>query len=133
MSRPLKIIFKLIGTIAVIVILVFFGTLWYINYHKNKVLQLVNNELNDKLDGTVIIGDLKPNFFQRFPDISLGLKNVLIRDKRFAEHHRTLLDAKVMLLLIFIPTVTVTATNLYLERGRRKQRPRVAQIIMIRN
>jgi hypothetical protein len=94
MSRPLKIIFKLIGTIAVIVILVFFGTLWYINYHKNKVLQLVNNELNDKLDGTVIIGDLKPNFFQRFPDISLGLKNVLIRDKRFAEHHRTLLDAK---------------------------------------
>src|ERR1700744_776407 len=37
---------------------------------------------------------MQPDFFKRFPDISLKLSNVLVRDKRFAEHHRTLLDAK---------------------------------------
>jgi len=94
MPRTLKIILKVIAGIAVIVILLFFGALWYVNSHKNQVLKLVNTQLNQSLDGTVIIGDMKPDFFHRFPDISLGLKNVLIRDKRFAQHHRTLLDAK---------------------------------------
>src|ERR1700754_2111256 len=94
MPRTLKIILKLIAGIALIVILVFFGLLWYVNSHKEKVLKLVNTELNNKLDGTIVIGDMKPNFFKRFPDISLGLSNVLVRDKRFTQHHRTLLDAK---------------------------------------
>src|ERR1700743_508629 len=94
MPRLLKIILLSIAGIAVILILSFFGSLWYINTHKDKVLKLVNTELSDQLDGTIIIGDMQPNFFQHFPDISLGLRNVLIRDKRFAEHRRTFLDAK---------------------------------------
>src|SRR5579863_1066262 len=94
MPRVLKIILKLLAVLAVIVILLFAGSLWYVNSHKDKMLQLVNRELNDKLDGTIIIGDMQPDFFHRFPDVSLGLINVLIRDKRFNQHHRTLLDAK---------------------------------------
>jgi len=57
MPRTLKIILKLIAGIALIVILVFFGLLWYVNSHKEKVLKLVNTELNNKLDGTIVIGD----------------------------------------------------------------------------
>ena len=94
MPRLLKIILFSIAAIVVVLGLAFFGSLWYINSHKEKVLKLVNTELNDQLDGTITIGDMQPNFFQHFPDISFGLQNVLIRDKRFAEHHRTLLDAK---------------------------------------
>ncbi|HTD98434.1 MAG TPA: AsmA-like C-terminal region-containing protein [Mucilaginibacter sp.] len=94
MPRTLKIILKLIAGIAIIVVLVFFGLLWYVNSHKESVLKMVNTELNNKLDGTIVIGDMKPNFFKRLPDISLGLSNVLVRDKRFTQHHRTLLDAK---------------------------------------
>ena len=94
MPRTLKIILKIIAALVVIVILLFAGSLWYITHNKGKVLKLVNDELNTKLDGTIIIGDMKPNFFQHFPDISLELTNVLIRDNRYAEHHRTLLDAK---------------------------------------
>jgi len=94
MPRVLKIILGLLAVLVVIAILLFFGSLWYVNSHKDKVLKLVNQELNDKLDGTIIIGDMQPDFFHRFPDVSLGLKNVLIRDKRFNEHHRTFLDAK---------------------------------------
>lgn len=94
MPRVLKIILRLFAALVVIVILLFFGSLWYINSHKEKVLKLVNKELNDRLNGTVIVGDMQPDLFHHFPDISLGLKNVLIRDKRFNEHHRTFLDAK---------------------------------------
>jgi hypothetical protein len=94
MPRTLKIILKLIAGIALLVILLFFGALWYVNSHKSTVLKLVNTGLNERLDGTVIIGDMKPNFFQRFPNISLALSNVLIRDKQYPVHHHTLLDAK---------------------------------------
>ena len=94
MQRTLKIILKVIAGIALTVVLLFFGALWYVNSNKNAVLKLVNIELNAKLDGTVAIGDMKPNFFQRFPNISLALSNVLIRDKQYASHHHTLLDAK---------------------------------------
>jgi AsmA-like C-terminal region len=94
MPRILKISLKLLAGIAVIVMLLFFGTLWYINEHKEKMLQLINTELSKKLDGTIIIADMQPNFSRRFPDISLGLRNVLIRDRRYADHHRTLLNAK---------------------------------------
>ncbi|MDB5137428.1 MAG: AsmA family protein, partial [Mucilaginibacter sp.] len=94
MQRFLKIPLRLIAGIILIVILLFFGSMWYIAHNKTKLLNLVNIELNKNLDGTVIIGDIKPEVFRSFPDISLGLRNVLIRDKRYAEHHRTLLDAK---------------------------------------
>jgi AsmA-like C-terminal region/AsmA family len=94
MPRFLKITLWIIVGIAVILVVLFFGGLWYVNSHKEKVLKLVNTELNQTLDGTIIIGDMQPDFVKRFPDISLKLSNVLVRDKRFAEHHRTLLDAK---------------------------------------
>lgn len=81
------------GAIAVIILLLVVATL-YITLNKNKVLNLVNTELNKSVDGTITIGDMRPQFFKGFPNISLALKNVLVRDKRFAQHHHTLLDAQ---------------------------------------
>src|ERR1700710_760131 len=94
MQRLFKITLKLIAGVTLLVILLFFGLMWYVTYNKNKVLKLVNTELNDGLDGTITIGDMRPNFFQQFPHISLGLQRVLVLDKRFVQHHHTLLDAK---------------------------------------
>ena len=81
------------GVITIILLLLVVATL-YITFNKNKVLNLVNTELKKNMDGTVAIGDMHPQFFTGFPHVSLALKNVLIRDKRFAQHHHTLLDAK---------------------------------------
>jgi hypothetical protein len=74
MPHTLKIILKVIAGIVLTIVLLFFGTLWYVNSHKNSVLKMVNTELDAKLNGTVAIGDMKPNFFQRFPNIPLILK-----------------------------------------------------------
>ena len=46
MPRLLKIILLSIAGIAVVLIVAFFLSLWYINTHKEKVLELVNTELN---------------------------------------------------------------------------------------
>ena len=80
--------------LVLLVILFVIGAMLYITYNKGRVLKMVSTELNQRLDGTIIIGDMKPQLFKRFPNISLELKNVTIRDKRFAEHKHILLDAK---------------------------------------
>jgi hypothetical protein len=94
MPNWLKTTLKVIAAIFVILVLLIAGTTLYISYHKDKFLKLVNTELNKSVDGTILIGGLHPQFFKRFPDISLGLDQVTIRDRRFARHHHTLLDAK---------------------------------------
>ncbi len=94
MPHWLKTTLKIIAAIAVFILLLLAGLMFYISQNKEKVLRLVNTELNKNLDGTVTIGDMRPRFFKGFPNISLSLKNVLVRDRRFEQHHHTLLDAK---------------------------------------
>jgi hypothetical protein len=85
---------KIIAALVLLLVLLVVGATVYITYRKDKFLKLVNTELNKSIDGTIIIGDMHPQFFKRFPNVSLGLDNVLLRDRRFALHHHTLLDAK---------------------------------------
>jgi hypothetical protein len=94
MSRWLKITLKITAVIVVLLILIPVGIMLYITYNKAKILSLVNVELNKDLDGKMTIGDMRPQLFNHFPNISLELRNVLVQDNRFAEHHHTLLDAK---------------------------------------
>jgi len=94
MSRPIKIAFRIIAATAAFILLLVLGTMLYITFNKTKVLKLVNTQLNKDLDGTVTIGNMRPQFFKGFPDISLALEDVQIRDRRFTQHRHTLLDAK---------------------------------------
>lgn len=94
MPKWLKISLKIIAGTILLVILLVVASLLYVTYNKSRVLKMVSNELNQKLDGQITIGDMKPQFFKNFPEVSLELKNVTIRDRRFDEHKHTLLDAK---------------------------------------
>ena len=93
MPKWLKISLKIFAGLVTLLLLALIGGTVYISYNKAKVLALVNTELKTNINGTIIIGDMEPEFFKGFPEISLRLKNVLIRDERFSQHHHTLLDA----------------------------------------
>ncbi|MBS1501096.1 MAG: AsmA family protein [Bacteroidetes bacterium] len=94
MPKWLKYSLKAIAALLVLGVLLVIGTLLYVTYNKDKILKLVSAELNQKLDGRIIIGDMRPQFFKRFPNVSLELRNVKILDRKFTEHHHILLDAK---------------------------------------
>ncbi|QJD98063.1 AsmA family protein [Mucilaginibacter robiniae] len=94
MPKWLKTILKILAVLVGVIVLITLSLTLYITFNKKKVLALVNQELNKNLNGTITIGDMQPSFFQGFPNVSLTLKNVLVRDKRWPEHHHTLLDAK---------------------------------------
>ncbi|QHS55825.1 AsmA-like C-terminal region-containing protein [Mucilaginibacter sp. 14171R-50] len=94
MPKWLKTSLKILAGLVLLVVLILIGATLYITYNKAKVLEMVNRQLDKSVDGTLIIGDMKPRFFSGFPDVSLTLQNVLIRDKKYAQHKHTLLDAK---------------------------------------
>jgi hypothetical protein len=94
MPKWLKILLKVAGAIVLLFLLLSVGLFIYINSNKAKVLTLITTSLNKNLNGKLTIGDMETTFFKGFPGISVSLKNVLIKDNRWAEHHHTLLTAK---------------------------------------
>src|SRR3954469_25942815 len=94
MPKWLKTSFKILAALVLLLLLLLVGATLYITFNKAKVLKMVNQQLDKSVDGTLIIGDMKPNFFKDLPDISLSLKNVLVRDRNFEYHKHTLLNAK---------------------------------------
>ncbi|MFD0794914.1 AsmA-like C-terminal region-containing protein [Mucilaginibacter litoreus] len=94
MPKWFKITLKVIGVLVLLFILTIVGVTMYISFNKAKVLKMVNEQLDKSVDGTLVIGDMKPNFFRGLPDVSLSLQNVLVRDKNFNKHKHTLLNAK---------------------------------------
>jgi uncharacterized protein involved in outer membrane biogenesis len=94
MPKWLKISLKVLGAIILLFILLAVGITVYVANNKEKVLAQVIKKLNENLDGTLTVGDIEPSFFSNFPDVSLVLKNVVIRDRQFPRHQHTLLDAR---------------------------------------
>ncbi|MDN5288285.1 MAG: AsmA family protein [Mucilaginibacter sp.] len=94
MPKWVKTTLKILSGIIALVIVAFLAIFVYVIFNKQKVLNLITTELNKNLNGTLTIGALDPTFFKGFPGVSIGLKNVVIKDKLWPTHHHTLLDAK---------------------------------------
>ncbi|AMR30836.1 AsmA family protein [Mucilaginibacter sp. PAMC 26640] len=94
MPKWLKISLKILGALLLLLILIIVGVSVYIANNKKEVLAKVTQKLNENIDGTLSVSDINTSFFSNFPDASLKLKNVVIRDRQFPRHKHTLLNAK---------------------------------------
>ncbi|OOQ57559.1 AsmA family protein [Mucilaginibacter pedocola] len=94
MPKWLKISLKVLGALILLVVLLAVGATIYVSNNKEKVLAQVIKKLNENLDGSLTVGDIRPSFFSNFPDVSLSLRDVVIRDRQFPKHHHTLLNSK---------------------------------------
>lgn len=93
MQRWSGVTLKVLALLTGLILLFYIGIAVYVNLHKKAVLVSVLAELNRNLHGSVTVESLEPSFLQGFPDVSLSLKNVLIRDSQWKKHKRTLLQA----------------------------------------
>lgn len=94
MPKWIKIALKVLASLAGVIIIAFASISMYIIFNKEKVLKMITAELSKNLNGTLTIGKLDPTFFRDFPGVSVSLKDVVIKDKQWAVHHHTLLNAK---------------------------------------
>jgi hypothetical protein len=94
MPRWSKIALKTLGVIFILIFIGYISIAIYVNYHKKELLTTITQELNKNLDGSLVIGSMEPSFLKGFPGVSITLKNVVIKDKEWARHKHTFLDAK---------------------------------------
>jgi uncharacterized protein involved in outer membrane biogenesis len=91
--RPLRILLRFAVFLGIALIAGYIGLAWYVHTHKKEVLEQVTQILNDEINGTLTIGKMEPAFLQGFPQVSIRLENVIVRDSLYSQHKQTLLNA----------------------------------------
>ena len=94
MPRWIKIALKILSIVIGSVLIIYIAIAAYVNLNKDKLRQSLTTELNKNLNGSLTIGGVDPAFLSGFPGISLTLTNVEMKDKQWAVHKHTLLNAK---------------------------------------
>lgn len=80
------------------------GMYLYVSRHKKEMLELVQEKFNDSYNGTLTIRDIEPDLWKQFPNVSLVLHDVVIRDTMWDQHKTDFLNIKhVYLKLKFWP------------------------------
>ena len=84
---------RVLAAIFCIVLCAWLGLAWYIHAHKKEILARITDVMGKEMRGDLRIRTMEPSLFRSFPDISLALKDVSLRDSMWAKHHHSLLEA----------------------------------------
>jgi hypothetical protein len=108
MNRTLKINWRRLLKIFLILLGLFMlaiaGMYVYVSRHKKEILQLVQDKFSDSYNGTLAIRDIEPDLWKQFPNISLVLQDVVIRDTLWDLHKTDFINVQnVYLKLKFWP------------------------------
>ncbi|MGO4904792.1 AsmA family protein [Flavobacterium sp. W20_MBD1_R3] len=91
-------IIKKIGFLfaSIILLLLLFSAVLavYFNNNKAEIVTQINAKINENIIGTIEIGSIKYKFFKGFPNMTLALSHVELKDSLWAVHKRTLLKAE---------------------------------------
>ncbi|MBO9731072.1 MAG: hypothetical protein J7623_20715 [Chitinophaga sp.] len=92
MRKWLRITLITSGVLITLLLLLILGMTWYIHANKATFLKQITGQLNDRLNGTITIEDMEPSVWKSFPNVSIGLKKVVLQDSLWQQHHHALLD-----------------------------------------
>lgn len=93
-KKILKIIgFSLLGIVTIFVI-ASIGVGVYFSNHKEKIVADINQKINENIKGKVSIGDVNYSLLRGFPNFTLTVSNVVLKDSLWNIHKQTLLTSK---------------------------------------
>ena len=85
--------FLLLGIVAFLVIASAVLSVYFKN-NKEEIVTQINAKINENITGKIVIGDINYKFFKGFPNMTLALSQVELKDSLWALHKRTLLKAE---------------------------------------
>ena len=94
MKKGLRITLRVMGVIVALFICVWIFLWAYITYNKAVIIEKVKAGINKQVKGKIEIKDLSIDFFHNFPNISIRLSGVSIRDSLWDLHHHDFLKAE---------------------------------------
>ncbi|RAJ27229.1 AsmA family protein [Pedobacter cryoconitis] len=115
---------QLFSSLILLLIVIFIGLGIYVSANKKELQVAITKELNKNLNGNLTIANIEPTFLKGFPNVSVSLKKVEIKDSLWNIHHHSLLTAgdldisvNTMALLkgtIEIKKITINDASIYL-------------------
>jgi hypothetical protein len=70
------------------------GLSFYFNRNKTEIIAKINTKINENINGRFHVGDFQYKFLTGFPNFTLALKDVELKDNQWQIHKHTLLKAK---------------------------------------
>jgi len=93
MQKWLRITLIVSGSLIGLLILLWLGLAWHIRHNKDQILRQISDRLNDRLHGgELLIKDMEPSLVRSFPDVSVALEGVSVKDSLWNIHHHPLVD-----------------------------------------
>ncbi len=83
-----------LGVLLLIPVLAWVGAAAYLYSNREKVLVDVLEKLNQDLGGKLTVSRMEPTLLGDFPNVSIALYDVTLRDSMWSSHHRDLLSLK---------------------------------------
>jgi hypothetical protein len=94
MPRWTKLTLQILSSLLGLILILFIALAIYVNLNKKELLVSITAALNKNLEGTMTIGGMDPTLLKSFPNVSLLLTDVELRDKEWQRHQHTFLSAK---------------------------------------
>lgn len=91
MPRWLKITLISAGSLIVLLIALWLILALVIRSRKADILAEITRQLSNRLNGDLVIRDMEPSLLRSFPQISVTLKDVTLKDSLFDRHRHALL------------------------------------------
>jgi uncharacterized protein involved in outer membrane biogenesis len=93
MRKWIRIALIVFGSLLAVFLILWVGLAWYIRQHKTALLHQISDILNDRLHGGQLeIKDMEPSLVRSFPDISVSLQDLSVKDSLWSQHHHNLLE-----------------------------------------
>lgn len=87
MKKFLKYFLRILGAVVALLLVFNIALYFYINSHKQELLQKFNKNISEKLNGDFKIGDLQYRFSGNITQCAVSLDNVNLRDSLYVQHH----------------------------------------------
>ncbi len=93
MKRAKRILLRVLVTLLSLFVALWIFVWAYVTYNKAGIIRKVKASINKQISDKVDIGDVSIDFFHNFPNVSVKLSNVTIRDSLWEIHHHDFLKA----------------------------------------
>ncbi|MDO6433397.1 AsmA-like C-terminal region-containing protein [Flavitalea sp. BT771] len=121
MAKILRYFLWIAGSLGCLLVLAWLGLALYVTVRKQTIIESARTELRNRMGGDASIGDMEISFFHHFPNITLHLSKVTLRDSLWQQHHHDLLNAEDIYLHVAIVRSLFSGAarlgTVYIERG----------------
>ncbi|MDB5190962.1 MAG: AsmA family protein [Segetibacter sp.] len=94
MNKYLKYTLRGLGILVGLLVIAYIILYIYVSVNKKSIIAKVNTEISEKLNGDVLVENIELSFFTYFPEVSVVLEKVSIKDTMFNQHKHPFFQAE---------------------------------------